>query len=37
MTGSDDEMLNTVQRYKSLAESKDNQAAMIKVSDGDFF
>ena len=32
MTGSDDEMLNTVERYKRLAENKENQAAMIKVS-----
>ena len=30
MTGSNDEMLNTVQRYQKLAEIKDNQAAMIK-------
>ncbi|XP_026286644.1 armadillo repeat-containing protein 1-like [Frankliniella occidentalis] len=32
MTGADDEMFNTVQRYKILAENKENQAAMIKDS-----
>lgn len=32
MTGADVEMLNTVQRYKALAESRDNQEAMIKDS-----
>lgn len=32
MTSPTDEMLNTVERYKKLAENKENQAAMIKDS-----
>lgn len=32
MTGSDDDMLNTVQRYQVLAENKENQAEMIRDS-----